>query len=338
MEYEIYKTDNELYHWGVLGMKWGVRRYQRKDGSLTPAGERRLKKERAELRKEEQVLKNRKATKAKLDRIAAKRKSLEEQKKALDGDDAKAKKGKSEDAKAAKKSIKDMSDDELIKAVNRGRLEEAYRQLYPEPPVKQSLLNKTLNDVVIPAATTSGKQFLQNALSKAGENLLKGKVDPNSVEALTKIRDKLKLQTEIEEFKNGGKYNWENMLKKQQYEKQAADRNAQMKGFKDAVDEFQATRKAAADEAARKANESKSREYYDAAYSKKTGEKTTVGSTSNNYVQKLLGGETATTALTTTSNVSSGKSTISGLLTGSTARRNANEVGYIDKDGKFHAY
>lgn len=33
--------DNELMHYGILGMKWGVRRYQNSDGTWTSAGKKR---------------------------------------------------------------------------------------------------------------------------------------------------------------------------------------------------------------------------------------------------------------------------------------------------------
>ena len=50
---ENYNDENYLSHYGVRGMKWGVRRYQNKDGSLTAAGKRRNAKELSRYAKQE---------------------------------------------------------------------------------------------------------------------------------------------------------------------------------------------------------------------------------------------------------------------------------------------
>lgn len=38
--YSTPPRSDELWHHGIKGMRWGVRKYQNEDGSLTPAGER----------------------------------------------------------------------------------------------------------------------------------------------------------------------------------------------------------------------------------------------------------------------------------------------------------
>lgn len=53
-------TYNELYHHGILGQKWGVRRYQNEDGSLTATGKKKYADDTAKADRKE-ALKNRRS-------------------------------------------------------------------------------------------------------------------------------------------------------------------------------------------------------------------------------------------------------------------------------------
>lgn len=55
-----FQRESDLMHYGILGMKWGVRRYQNKDGSLTRVGRARYLKSDGPLSSKErkQLLKN----------------------------------------------------------------------------------------------------------------------------------------------------------------------------------------------------------------------------------------------------------------------------------------
>lgn len=113
--------DNKLNHAGIKGMKWGVRRYQNKDGSLTPAGKKRYNRD----------------------------------------------------------AVKDMSDEELRKKLNRLQMENQYKNLTQK---KTSAGRKFVTNVLVTAATTVATayatKYMKSGAEAAGKaimNMVKGK-------------------------------------------------------------------------------------------------------------------------------------------------------------------
>ena len=136
--------NNDLKHHGVKGMKWGVRRYQNKDGSLKPAGK---KKGKSLMKKYSDSLDKANAKSA---AGTAKRKAAVKAapKKALDGYKNAMEKA---DAKSAERTAK-------RKETTKKVAKEANRKL-PNAAVGVAA-GLAINSVVVGPAAMVGRQFL----------------------------------------------------------------------------------------------------------------------------------------------------------------------------------
>ena len=99
---------SELRHHGIKGQKWGVRRFQNSDGSLTPAGAKRYSAD---------------DYKSALDKVNKADKTLKDVKKMRNEAEAKTYE------KKIKYDLSKMSDKDLQQAVNRLNMEERYIQV-----------------------------------------------------------------------------------------------------------------------------------------------------------------------------------------------------------------
>lgn len=114
--------ESSFAHFGIKGMKWGRRRYQNKDGSLTPAGKKRYSNE----------------------------------------------------------NVTKLSDDVLIKRINRMKLEKEYTRLLNETNYsndkKTSLGKKYVKNVnksvITPVLVKTGQMLLQDAISESAKKTL----------------------------------------------------------------------------------------------------------------------------------------------------------------------
>ena len=151
--------ENELYHFGVKGMKWGIRRYQNKDGTLTPAGKKRYDKEMAKIKEEQRIVNNKKRTQAKIDKLEAARKKLEEDKESLKN------KNKDSDESVNTKSSGESGNNQNHQQINQN----------PQTVSKGKSFTKVLlSEMAAPAAKDVGKQLLKSGFTAfANEKVVK---------------------------------------------------------------------------------------------------------------------------------------------------------------------
>lgn len=111
-------SENYLVHHGILGQKWGIRRFQNEDGSLTPAGKERYYTDKDEYGR-------------------------------------------------------DLSDEDLKRAVNRMRQEKDFKalneEIYSTPAERKAKekeeLKKKIKDAAVDAAISSGKSIMTSLLT-----------------------------------------------------------------------------------------------------------------------------------------------------------------------------
>ena len=163
-----------LAHHGIKGQRWGVRRFQNPDGSLTSAGAKRyaigangkLIKKKGVTRSSNRYQIKRAKQQAKLERVKAKEAAKTEKYK----EKLEAKKT----PVSRKDYVKSLSNEELSAINKRDALEATWLKNHPE---KKTVGKYLMNDVIKPSVEKAMKKQVDNYIDKFVDKTTKSLVD-----------------------------------------------------------------------------------------------------------------------------------------------------------------
>ena len=155
--------ENELYHHGIKGQRWGIRRYQNKDGSLTALGKKRA----AKLESDYEKITGKKITRTTENRSGS----------------------------SKSKSVSDMSNKEIQDRIDRIRLENTLNSLTPQHVSAGEKFVNGLKGAAISIAKDKGTRIVGDYVDKQ----LRDKLGLNDREA--KSASKI-LQEKAQDYEN----------------------------------------------------------------------------------------------------------------------------------------
>ena len=182
-----YKYVLELYHHGTKGMKWGVRRYQNPDGSLTAAGRVRYGAGQVGRAIGSAASKTGQKVSSAIKKRREERRIEKLRKKPL---------GKLTDAEL-KERINRMAEEKRLVDLERSMSDFNNKHL----SAGKKFLSKALNEAIVPATINAGKEVLERWLKKHGYDFAGLKDTQYGLSKLAKEADAVKIARDMSDNK-----------------------------------------------------------------------------------------------------------------------------------------